>query len=100
MATKAEIDSEIEAVTNFFKKHPDSIPTLMDRLSGKQDGEERKIQDLSTTHKQEDESTSLFDRMSSKELMELYQTDREKWQQVMDSVQSAGERKLAKLQGR
>ena len=55
---------------------------------------------LSTKHTAEDEAQSLFDRMSSAELMELYQTDREKWQQVMDSVQSAGERKLAKLSAR
>jgi hypothetical protein len=55
---------------------------------------------LSAKHRQEEESTSLFDKMSSAELMELYQTDRPKWQQVIDSVQSAGERKLEKLQSR
>ncbi len=50
--------------------------------------------------KQEDESATLFERMSSAELMQLYQSDRAKWQEVMDSVLSAGERKLAKLNGR
>lgn len=50
--------------------------------------------------KKEDEGASLFERMSSAELMTLYQTDKEKWQEVMDSVLSAGERKLAKLNGR
>lgn len=50
--------------------------------------------------KHEDESASLFEKMSSAEVMQLYQTDRAKWQEVMDSVLSAGERKLAKLNGR
>ena len=56
--------------------------------------------DISSKHTAEAEAKSLFDRMSSAELMELYQNDREKWQEVIDGVQSAGERKLAQLANR
>jgi hypothetical protein len=56
--------------------------------------------DLFSKHTAEAEAASLFDKMSSAELMELYQHDREKWQEVIDGVQSAGERKLAQVASR
>lgn len=61
---------------------------------------EAPVTDLASKHREEDEGGSLFERMTSKELMELYETDRPRWQGIMDSVQSAGERKLAKLSAR
>jgi hypothetical protein len=50
--------------------------------------------DISSKHTAEAEAKSLFDRMTPAELMELYQTDHEKWEKVMESVESAGLRKL------
>ena len=48
-------------------------------------------------HRAEEEATSLFDKLSSAEVLEMYYNDEPKWQEMMDNVQSAGERKLAKL---
>jgi hypothetical protein len=48
-------------------------------------------------HEVEDSAMATFERMTSAELTELYQTDREAWQELIDGVQSAGERKLANL---
>jgi hypothetical protein len=98
MATRTEVEREIEAATHFFRHHPEAVPTLISKLQGKPAVEGDVKPDIAARLNEEGEGASLFDKMTSAELMELYQTDRAKWQEVMDSVQSAGERKLAKLQ--
>ena len=55
------------------------------------------VQDITATHREEEENATLFDKLTSAELMHLYQTDRERWKRIMDAKQSAGERKLMKL---
>lgn len=85
-------EQQIARFKDFIKVGTDGLKELGEHDEG--------TTDITSKHRVEDASTSLFEKMTSAELMELYQTDRAKWQEVMDSVQSAGERKLAKLQSR
>jgi len=52
---------------------------------------------LAERHQGEADAMTLFDRMSSAEITELYQSDKPAWEEMMLNVRSAGERKLEKL---
>lgn len=89
--TRAELEAEYQKTLDGlgrWKEHAEEL--------GRKLGKEVAT-DISSKLGAEEEATSLFERMTSAELMELYQTNPTKWQEVMDGVQSAGERKLAKL---
>lgn len=73
-------------------QHNDSIKVLTERL--KELGVVDATKDIASKHRSEDEAESLYDRMTPAEVMELYQTDREKWQEMMDAKEQAGLRKL------
>lgn len=49
---------------------------------------------IATELQDEEDRASLFYKMSSAELMRLYETDREEWNRVMEATQSSGMRKL------
>lgn len=76
----------------------DSLKTFREREAdlSRELGEDP-VQDITTSHREEEENASLFDELTSAELMHLYQNDRERWKRIMDAKQSAGERKLMKL---
>lgn len=50
--------------------------------------------DLASKHKAEDEAATLFERSTPAERLELFNTDREAWQRMLDAHEEAGIRKL------
>ncbi len=50
--------------------------------------------DLASKHKRQDEEATLFERSTPAERLELYQTNREQWQAMLDAHEEAGMRKL------
>jgi hypothetical protein len=50
--------------------------------------------DIATARRAETERATLFDQLTSAELAQLYETNREEWQRVLDAKESSGLRKL------
>jgi hypothetical protein len=46
------------------------------------------------TLKEEDEAATLLDRMTSAEILHLFETNHEKWKELMEAKERAGFRKL------
>lgn len=49
---------------------------------------------IAAEHREEEDRATLFDKMSSAELMKLWTEDREEWSRVMEAKRSHGMRKL------
>jgi hypothetical protein len=49
---------------------------------------------IAADHREEEDRATLFDKMSSAELMRLYESDRPEWERVCESKRSHGMRKL------
>lgn len=50
--------------------------------------------DLASKHKAEDEAATLFERSTPEERLNLYHTDRDAWQRMLDAHEEAGMRRL------
>ena len=50
--------------------------------------------DLISKHREEQELDILFDRLTPAERLELYQTNPEQWQKLLEAKEAAGMRKL------
>ena len=50
--------------------------------------------DLVSKHREEQELDTLFDRLTPAERLELYQTNPEQWQKLLEAKEAAGMRKL------
>lgn len=92
MSTKAKQD-ELARVRDSLKVFREREAELSREL-----GDDPTV-DIAASQRDEEENATLFDKLTSAELMSLYQTDRERWQAIIDAKQSAGERKLQKLNG-
>jgi phage I-like protein len=55
---------------------------------------EKPLENIAAGHRQEDEMATLYDRMSSAELHDLYTNNRDEWHRVMDAKYNHGLRKL------
>lgn len=80
-------------------QHEKNIKVLQDEVNRLRGGSSAQF-DISARHATEEEGASLFDKLTSEELTELYVTDKKKWKEVMDAKESAGERKLRQLNNR
>jgi hypothetical protein len=80
-------------------QHEKNIRVLQDEVNRLKGGPSAQV-DIAARHAAENESASLFDKLTSEELTELYLTDKKRWKEVIDAKESAGERKLRQLNNR
>jgi hypothetical protein len=60
-------------------------------------GNGKPLEQIAAAHRNEEELATLYDRMSSAELMELYSTSKDEWQKIIHAKENSG---LKKLMGR
>lgn len=75
-------------------QHQSSIKVLTERLKELGVGEETAAMTLAEKHRREDEGATLFERSSPAERVALYQEDPKAWQEMIDSHEAAGYRRL------
>ena len=55
---------------------------------------EESLTHIAAAHRDEDDRATLYDRMTSAELMSLYETNRSEWQRVIEAKHAQGMHRL------